>query len=490
MRTTLWMVLCLAVLSTTACGTARHYYSTTMITHEAMPSDARDGVAGRLRTVLDGHRIVWVDPDGKERKIQPGEGINALDKEALHALWLTQATSDTEGAEFDFRVASASGQPTPVSVLFGVDDSVRIISAPRTAAPRPSAPSSEELRSRYGVGQFQSDGAQWNPQSYAALDAALAALSPGELRALRGMDFIRQPRSRNPRKGAQYFQQGCETRIYIYNNSLDAARYQFVGDPSAPVEPMTLTALHEMGHALHERPSYLAGCELDRQIDAVERQHEEYNDQVSARNRVAKRVGNDRSAAARLGELDEELNEALRQLHHARAKIKLDRYRVAALTHRGPVIAAFERALGDDQPPTRYGEVSSKEAFAESFALFHADPNALRRASPRLHTWFARGAHLDALGDSGRAAGRTRNQTHLAEDHCAKVAATWLVTRPPVRDRARRHPLCATPRRCTPLSPPPWPHWPSPDHSCPPRPRGPPRSASRPARLRCAAACA
>ena len=39
------------------------------------------------------------------------------------------------------------------------------------------------------------------------------------------------------------------------------------------------------------------------------------------------------------------------------------------------------------------------ESFAESFALFKADPAALRRVNPEVYRWFAQGGHLKALAD-------------------------------------------------------------------------------------------
>jgi len=43
---------------------------------------------------------------------------------------------------------------------------------------------------------------------------------------------------------------------------------------------------------------------------------------------------------------------------------------------------------------TTYASASPSESFAESFALFHADPDALRRCLPEVHDWFATGQHL------------------------------------------------------------------------------------------------
>ncbi|MDF3823544.1 hypothetical protein P3G55_26970, partial [Leptospira sp. 96542] len=38
-----------------------------------------------------------------------------------------------------------------------------------------------------------------------------------------------------------------------------------------------------------------------------------------------------------------------------------------------------------------------QESFAESYALFHADPKALLRARPAVYRWFASGGHVKAM---------------------------------------------------------------------------------------------
>ena len=71
--------------------------------------------------------------------------------------------------------------------------------------------------------------------------------------------------------------------------------------------------------------------------------------------------------------------------------------RAAELLAMGPVLAAYDAALDGAPAPTEYGESHIKESFAESFALFRADPEALERVLPRVHAWFQAGGHLRAL---------------------------------------------------------------------------------------------
>ena len=61
------------------------------------------------------------------------------------------------------------------------------------------------------------------------------------------------------------------------------------------------------------------------------------------------------------------------------------------------MLAAYRAARGPDKGPTPYGRSSLGESFAESFALYKADPGALRRIYPGLYEWFATGQHMQAL---------------------------------------------------------------------------------------------
>jgi hypothetical protein len=52
--------------------------------------------------------------------------------------------------------------------------------------------------------------------------------------------------------------------------------------------------------------------------------------------------------------------------------------------------------------PTMYGQTSTEEAFAECFALFHVDPQALKRTAPKVFDWFDRGEHIRVMTSKRR----------------------------------------------------------------------------------------
>ena len=62
-----------------------------------------------------------------------------------------------------------------------------------------------------------------------------------------------------------------------------------------------------------------------------------------------------------------------------------------------PVLEGYLAALAGQPAPTDYGNSSTKESFAEAFALFHVDPNALKRTRPAVYEWFAARGHINAL---------------------------------------------------------------------------------------------
>ncbi len=76
---------------------------------------------------------------------------------------------------------------------------------------------------------------------------------------------------------------------------------------------------------------------------------------------------------------------------------KLQRMQQNRIQKPGPIVEAFLEHRTFQEGPTEYGNSSVDEAFAESFALFKLDPEALNRIDPKLYRWFDSGAYLDLL---------------------------------------------------------------------------------------------
>ena len=82
------------------------------------------------------------------------------------------------------------------------------------------------------------------------------------------------------------------------------------------------------------------------------------------------------------------------EIDRGTARIENLEARALALVAEGPIVQAYGEALDGADAPTRYGEASLTESFAEAFALFRADPQALERVAPGALRWFRAGRHV------------------------------------------------------------------------------------------------
>lgn len=335
------------------CARTHLFYDTRELRHRPLAARDEQAIVATLVERLQGRRIVLVDEDGRERVIPADSaGLSHLGRAETGALWLATASGEV-GGEHDVRVQLA-GKPAPssvaVSVLVDLDGSIRIVSPRRGGgerARRDEPPPSEEGRTTYGLaGKLPG---RWAETERRALDESLAALAPAELEVVRDVHFDRQPRprDRNPARAALFEMKGCRAFIFLFSSGVRSDHFRFVGDASAPRSAVLHSLIHEIGHAFEQAPA-----------------RERYCAAISA-------PGN------RAHELVREGND---------------------LVERSPVLAAYLEVLAGEPAPTDYGNSSRHESFAESFALFHVDPAALLRTRPRVHAWFARGGHVEALG--------------------------------------------------------------------------------------------
>lgn len=351
MNARLAIVLVLTLL--TGCGRAHLFYDTRELRHEPLE---RQQEAALNQTVLDrlgGRSVTWIDDDGRTKVIAAAE-IAKLGLAERGALWLALSSGEP-GGENDVRVrlgksarGAREGRSTPVSVYLGLDGTVRLTSGKSERDDEP-APELSAIRARFAL-KGKTPGT-WNDSERRALAESLASLAPPELEVVRDIDFDReaQPRDRDLSRAALFEMRGCRAQITVYTSSLRADAFRFVGDTKAPKSAVLHSIVHEIGHAFEQSAARAKYCAAARATgDAA-------NDLV--------RAGNE-------------------------------------LTADSPVMAAYLRALDGDPAPTDYGNASTHESFAESFSLFHVDPEALKRARPKVFAWFAKGGHL---------AGRTRS---------------------------------------------------------------------------------
>jgi len=340
---TTWATACgLALLCSTGCARTHLFYDARELRHEPLKDHQKDDLQALLAGRLKDRRVVRVDNAGRQRVVDTSRaGLGRLSLAELGALWLATSTGD-QGGESDLRVRTGP-RSVPVTVTIALDGSVVVHSGGREADPDEGPLLSEgEIRDQYRL-KTTLPG-QWKENERRALAQALSLLSPAELDVVRGLGFERRakPADGDPDKAALYALQGCRGTISLYSSGVRSDRYRFVGDPTTPRSAVLHSLLHEMGHAFERDAARDAYCAAGR------------------------------TSGARRNELIERGN---------------------ALGRDSPMLRAFLAVKAGEPGPTDYADASPHEAFAESFALFHMDPDALRRALPRVHAWFKDGGH-------------------------------------------------------------------------------------------------
>jgi hypothetical protein len=258
--------------------------------------------------------------------------LGRAEQVALVAIALTGSV----GAEWDL-LLPVRGARVPVTVWW--DEARRVdvrAGAPWTPSVRPAT---IEDVARRGAGRI-GGAAGWDPEALGLLDEALGRLSPGELEALRGVEYVRG--SAEPVGPlvdglvARYAFDEAGGRIEVFDAATDPGIDRFVGSPEAPLHAALHPILHELGHALSDAPARRA------QAEALEE--------------------------------------------------SAGRWRAS-----NPVTAAYAAVAAEAVGPTRYGRTAPAEGFAEAFALYHLDPEALLRVMPGVHAWFAAGEPLEIV---------------------------------------------------------------------------------------------
>ncbi len=367
-----------AAVLATGCGggrSAHPFYETTTYRHEAVSRDYRATLVTHAAKLARAGKLRRRDGKGKVRRIKPGQ-VKTLSLATLRAIHMA---SDDKffGAEVDLLVAVKGKGRVPVSVIVDMKGNVIVERAKRAAKIGLSGPASFPIKK---------GSAKWSQKQKRNVAVGLALLSPGELETLPRIPFVRHRRNKgDATKGALYVQKNCNAEIRIYDRAYAADKWQFVGSAYRPFPSSSRTVLHEIGHAIHNRPGRLAFCKYESFGRKLQTRIERYNAGLKAA-RKRRSPGDAKRLKAE--------SEAIE-----RDKAKLERLsnRASRLAKEGPVLASYRKALGGKPAPTTYGETSIQESFAESFSLYRADPMALKRLLPRVHRWFFKRGHLKAL---------------------------------------------------------------------------------------------
>lgn len=380
-----------ALLLLTACGSTqkpRAYYDSTGFRQAPASNAQRAALASTAKSRLKGRKVA-VRQNGKTAPVTAFEKLPVAVLQAL----LVVSDDGRKGAEADLLIPVKGEGTYPVTVVVDLNGSMVAEAGPKLRWPTPK--SEGDLQRGFGTGPLQKTGrSHWDEPSRLALQSALERLSAAERKALVAMPFVRAPNGKPKERAGQHIVQNCGEKLFVYDRAFQSQGVQFVGTPSAPLPASAMVVLHELGHALHSRPGRLAYCAYEREVAAVNKAKASYNAKVKRYNQLAKQ--NKRSEAQKVGK---ELEREGPALEKRAAAVKKRGDQAGALLRKGPVLAAYQKVLGKKPAPTRYGEQSVQESFAESFALYHADPDALGRVLPAVLAWFRAGGHLKALGE-------------------------------------------------------------------------------------------
>ena len=335
------VALLLLVLLLAGCARSHLFYDTRELRHAPLQREQEAALNQTVADKLGDRGVTWVDVDGHQKVVAAAD-IKKLGLAERGALWLTLSTGDV-GGESDVRVRIGKGS-TPVTVYVALDGSVRVVSGRRERDDDP-APDLDEIRARFSLEKGFVKGDKWSDGERRALAQSLASLAPQELAIVRDIRFDREaaPRDKDPARAALYEMNGCRAKITLYSSGVRADAFRFVGNTAAPRSAVLHSIVHEVGHAFEQAAAREKFCAAERA------KGDKANTLIAA--------GND-------------------------------------LTGDSPVLDGYAKALGGEPAPTDYGNTSPHESFAESFALFHVDPEALQRTRPGVFAWFAKGRHL------------------------------------------------------------------------------------------------
>lgn len=399
----------MAVCLSSGCATGRYYDLPAFASGSVFVVDEgarKQKLLSLLPDRLDKSELSRIDirtPDKLQQvAIASGRGVEKL-REALGTLAelpasllggiFIAADARARGAEMDLIFFLPGDQRVPVSTRYEPD---RVLVIEQGAPLRPDfgAPritiGASDLKARYGIAPSEHGQADWRAEHYAVLDEALGLLSGDERAFLSRVPIAREHMAtggslKNPQVvRARYVRRGGQARIEIYDSVLSEDDTLFCGTVDRPLPHSVRIILHEIGHALADAANTTALGHLGADLESLHQRSDPIFERARSRGQ------------------NTEDGIAVSQEEYAAVMARLERLgdsqeRLESLGEEGPVLSAYRRARSPGKGPTPYGATSLDESFADAFALYRADPEALRRIDPRSYDWFEKGGHLSAL---------------------------------------------------------------------------------------------
>lgn len=333
--------------------------------------------------------------------------LDEVDGVTLDLLSLLLRVEDGVGVEMDM-LGPAGGSWRGLTATWSVDGVVAVQQGPPLELMRPLPMLREDLQSRYGLGAIVDHDLAWTPHELGMLGAALATLNEEERARVAGVSFDRvieasgEPLVQPPdgaRFGAMTVGGASGVRVEVLQGGLISG-FRFVGPVERPAPFALFLLVHELAHVIAVAPDIarvqrlaasMLSYDMDRAKYAAAVAH--YNEQVALAEAQTERQSADNE---QLYQVLEELELERLALEARRGAIEAEVEAVGALDlARQPAAGAWVAFLDGRPAPTLYGRLADAEGFADAFALWKLDPEALERAVPGAVAWFDSGAHLD-----------------------------------------------------------------------------------------------
>ena len=333
------------------------------------------------------------------------QGSGSLPYHVLYAAYLPLHLN-LPGAELDLLVPNQAGEHIPITAFWDSSQQTIDLQIGRSLVPGDqvlhSLPASDETTPTV---DFVDQRSQWEVQDRNLVYQALAMLPQPVLERIQGVPLYRESKATGDLTArvlgqktaftvvhAAYISDINGTKINLYDSALRPST-RFAGEPDSPKPASVMTLLHEIGHAF----AYFEQRQRMEKYFTIQRQHEALRTRFN-------NLLNTQPSNPCIEDIAKEASECNRNAEKESLKKQLSELteKMSALTKESrfsnspskPAQALLEVLGNTFQAPTVYGSYGPEETFAECFALYHVDPKALKRASPRAYQWFQSSKHL------------------------------------------------------------------------------------------------
>jgi hypothetical protein len=404
-----WLVWFLALLSCAfgaACTSPTPYYGEIPPALPALDETYRPALEQDLAEKIAASgikEVVLVEASGGHQVIPVGGRTPAFEQLPIVALEAATygATKEARGAEFDLLVRRADVSPgVIVTVRHNLDGRLVVLPGNAPVVLDGPAPSAAEMQREFGIGPLLDGQVAWTADERRMLETSLRLMTPAELAYLRDLPFRREAGGEGDTHAGFYVMEENWDHglIILMNRAFEFDETSFVGTPQRAYPLSISVILHEIGHAV---------AKLDREtlLRIYERDSLAYNEAVPVANEFVDALNQRYAIVNRLGPAQRRrLQKDIRLLERKHRKngalMREARNRLKRIERQiqrpSPMEDAYGELPGARQGPTRYGSTNVEEGFADAFALYHLDPDSIRRFSLEVHDWFAAGQHLSA----------------------------------------------------------------------------------------------